>query len=211
MSKHPDKGWMVAEKAAGVCHNPRSSHVGSTVLTCLGKPALTIWTAVLIESSWMWLWGRGGGRTPFLLFLLYGRHCCEPWVYTVSSGSKRVQDLMCHQGLQLCLPVCSVTESWPALAIPCTVARCALLAWNFSHKNTGVGCHFFLQEIFPTQGLNPPLLCFLIYHCNFIYTYRVVEDRKYTRKNIWSFRLLLITYMQSTLFNDGLDEAQAGI
>ena len=26
-----------------------------------------------------------------------------------------------------------------------------------SGKNTGVGCHFFLQEIFPTQGLNPGL------------------------------------------------------
>ena len=24
-------------------------------------------------------------------------------------------------------------------------------------KNTGVGCHFLLQEIFPTQGLNPGL------------------------------------------------------
>ena len=29
--------------------------------------------------------------------------------------------------------------------------------WDFPDKNTGVGCHFFLQEIFPTQGLNPGL------------------------------------------------------
>ena len=28
-------------------------------------------------------------------------------------------------------------------------------------KNTGLGCHFFLQGIFPTQRLNPDLLCFL--------------------------------------------------
>ena len=27
----------------------------------------------------------------------------------------------------------------------------------FSGKNTGVGCHFLLQEIFPTWGLNPGL------------------------------------------------------
>ena len=27
--------------------------------------------------------------------------------------------------------------------------------WDFPGKNTGVGCHFLLQEIFPTQGLNP--------------------------------------------------------
>ena len=25
-------------------------------------------------------------------------------------------------------------------------------------KNIGVGCHFLLQDIFPTQGLNPGLL-----------------------------------------------------
>ena len=33
--------------------------------------------------------------------------------------------------------------------------------WDFSGKNTGVGCHFFLQGIFPTQRLNPHLLCLL--------------------------------------------------
>ena len=29
-----------------------------------------------------------------------------------------------------------------------------LCSWDFLGKNTGVGCHFLLQEIFPTQGLN---------------------------------------------------------
>ena len=29
--------------------------------------------------------------------------------------------------------------------------------WNFPGKNTGVGCHFLLQRIFLTQGLNPNL------------------------------------------------------
>ena len=38
-----------------------------------------------------------------------------------------------------------------------------LLPWDFPGKNTGVGCHFFLQGIFPTQGSNQCLLCFL--HC----------------------------------------------
>ena len=32
--------------------------------------------------------------------------------------------------------------------------------WNFPGKNTGVGYHFLLQGIFPTQELNPGLL-----HC----------------------------------------------
>ena len=30
--------------------------------------------------------------------------------------------------------------------------------WDFPGKNTGMGCHFLLQEIFPTEGLNPGLL-----------------------------------------------------
>ena len=33
-----------------------------------------------------------------------------------------------------------------------------LCPWNSPGKNTGVGCHFLLQGIFPTQGLNPHLL-----------------------------------------------------
>ena len=32
--------------------------------------------------------------------------------------------------------------------------------WDFPGKSTGVGCHFLLQRIFPTQGSNPGLL-----HC----------------------------------------------
>ena len=35
-----------------------------------------------------------------------------------------------------------------------------LCPWGFSRKNTRVGCHAFLQGIFPTQGLKPGLL-----HC----------------------------------------------
>ena len=33
-----------------------------------------------------------------------------------------------------------------------------LWPWNSPGKNTGVDCHSLLQEIFPTQGLNPGLL-----------------------------------------------------
>ena len=35
--------------------------------------------------------------------------------------------------------------------------------WDSPGKNTGVGYHSLLQEIFHTQGLNPQLLCLL--HC----------------------------------------------
>ena len=40
-------------------------------------------------------------------------------------------------------------ELWPTML---------LCLWNCPGKNTGVGCHFLLQGIFPTQGLN---LCLL--------------------------------------------------
>ena len=43
-------------------------------------------------------------------------------------------------------------------ATPWTVACIRLLCpWDFLGKSTGVGCHFLLQGIFLTQGLNPSL------------------------------------------------------
>ena len=45
-----------------------------------------------------------------------------------------------------------------------------LCPWGFPGENTGVGCHFLLQGIFPTQRSNPHFLCLLhcrqiLYHC----------------------------------------------
>ena len=38
--------------------------------------------------------------------------------------------------------------------------------WNSPGKNIGVGCHFLLQGIFPTQGLNLHFLHYRqILHC----------------------------------------------
>ena len=45
-----------------------------------------------------------------------------------------------------------------------TLRPCGLLparfpcSWDSLGKNTGVGCHFLLQRIFPTQGLKPGIL-----------------------------------------------------
>ena len=41
---------------------------------------------------------------------------------------------------------------------PWTVAYQAPPSMGFQGKSTGVGCHFLLQGIFPTQGSNPGLL-----------------------------------------------------
>ena len=53
-----------------------------------------------------------------------------------------------------------VTKACSTLATPGTVACQAPLPWDFPGKNTGVGCHFLLQEIFLTQESNSGLL-----HC----------------------------------------------
>ena len=47
-----------------------------------------------------------------------------------------------------------------------TVADQAPLSMAFPRKNTGVGCHAFLQGIFPTQGSDPSLLLAkqIVYH-----------------------------------------------
>ena len=39
-----------------------------------------------------------------------------------------------------------------------------LCLWDSPGKNTGVGCYFLLQGIFPTQGSNPHLLHLLRWH-----------------------------------------------
>ena len=51
-----------------------------------------------------------------------------------------------------------VAKSCPTLATPWTAA--CQVPLGFPGKSTGVGCHFLLQEIFPTQGSNLGLL-----HC----------------------------------------------
>ena len=62
----------------------------------------------------------------------------------------------------MCVCVCVCVQSLSLVglvAILWTVA-CQAPLWNFPRKNTGAGCHSFLQGISPTQGLNPRLL-----HC----------------------------------------------
>ena len=49
---------------------------------------------------------------------------------------------------------CSVASA----VAPWTVAHKAPLSMGFPRKNTGVGCHAFLQGVFLTQGSNLHLL-----------------------------------------------------
>ena len=51
-----------------------------------------------------------------------------------------------------------VTQSCPTHCDPMDYSSPGSCPWNSPGKNTRVGCHFLLQEIFPTQGSNPGLL-----------------------------------------------------
>ena len=48
-----------------------------------------------------------------------------------------------------------VAQSCPTLCKPMDTRL--LRPWDFLGKSTGVGCHFLLQRIFPTQGSNSGL------------------------------------------------------
>ena len=61
------------------------------------------------------------------------------------------------------------------------MARPASLSRGFPGKDTGVGCHFLLQEIFPTQGSNPSLLSLLHRQAGSL---PLVPPGKYTREHI---------------------------
>ena len=55
-----------------------------------------------------------------------------------------------------------VAQSCPTLLQPHGLQPTRLFRpWDFPGKNTGVGCHFLLQGIFPTQRLNLHFFCLL--------------------------------------------------
>ena len=63
-----------------------------------------------------------------------------------------------------CVQVCSINQSCPTLCDLRGLQPARLLCpWSFPGKNTGVGCHFLFQGIFPTQGSNLHLLGLLHY------------------------------------------------
>ena len=65
-----------------------------------------------------------------------------------------------HQGS----PICMHKNKVGCSVVSCSLRPHGLLStrllcpWDLPGRNTGVGCHFLLQETFPTQGLNLPLL-----------------------------------------------------
>ena len=76
---------------------------------------------------------------------------------------------------------------------PCDTEDCRtptrlLCPWDFGCKNTGVGCHFLFQGIFPTR--NPHIcmyVCIYIYTCIYIYIYihTHTHTHTYSQRSSW--------------------------
>ena len=82
--------------------------------------------------------------------------------------------------------LCFAAQSCPTLCNPMDCNMPGSSAHGDSPgKNTGVGCHVFLQRIFPTQGSNPGLP-----HC-----WQILYQLGYPNKAHLSFNLFFTSYL----------------
>ena len=75
----------------------------------------------------------------------------------LSSGHRTRKGPFSFQSQRKAMPKNAQSESEVAQSCLTLCDLVGYSPWDFPGKNTGVGCHFLLQGIFPTQGLNPGL------------------------------------------------------
>ena len=93
---------------------------------------------------------------------------------------------------QLCLTICD-----PML----------LYTQNFPGKNTGVGCHFLVQIIFPTQGLNK---CLLASSCSGRWIlYHFATWASLLAQMVKNLLAILETWVRTLCWKDPLEEKMA--
>ena len=147
----------------GLRRFPRGGNGNPLQYSCLGNPMdRGDWQATVhgVTKSWIWLsdWA-----------------CMHIHNHRIHDGRSRGhQNLTKTSGwdafslfsfiFHLQMPLCSVMSDflWPNELLSARL----LCLWDFPGKKTGVGCHFLLQGIFSTQGLNPRFRhCRPILHC----------------------------------------------
>ena len=112
--------------------------------------------------DWSWR-GQTSGATSFLGMLM-SRESREPGkvgddLYSRFPQPRPYWHLIVVVVVVICVCVCGQSLSPVGLFVTLWATR-LLCLWDSPGKNTGVGCHFLLQGIFPTQGSNLHLL-----HC----------------------------------------------
>ena len=107
-------------------------------------------TPCLLHCRWIlycWATREAHKSCALCLYMLY---IFTPWFFFILYW---LIDWLMHG----CYVASVVSDSlWP-YGQPSRLLR----PWDSPGKNTGVGCHFLLQGIFPTQESNPSLLCLL--------------------------------------------------
>ena len=83
---------------------------------------------------------------PLPLYILRGLVNCHVRFQMERKGSLNAS----AKSLQSCPTLCNAMNCCPPDS-----------SWESPGKNTGVGCHFLLQGMFPTQGWNLGVLCLL--------------------------------------------------
>ena len=101
---------------------------------------ITLYQSEWLSSKSLQIINAREGMAFYIFTLLMGK----------SIGTATMERNMCVCVLSCfsCVQLCVIVGLHPARL---------LCPWDSLGKNTGVGCHFLLQEIFPTQGLNPGL------------------------------------------------------
>ena len=112
--------------------------------------------------------------------------------FSIFSMSVHAQSLSCPNSLQ-------VYRLYPTRL---------LCPWDFPDKNTIVGCHFLLQGIFLTQGLN---ICLLYCRQTGHGTTYLFQIGKGVRQGCILSPCLFNFYAEYVMRNTGLEETQAGI
>ena len=141
----------------GLGRSPREGNGNPLQYSCLVHP--------MNRGAW-WATVHGGHKRVDMTWRLDSSdnpcECVEPALLVRGEagreGSLKEVLLKCA-----CVQSC-LTFMWVLGLLPSRLLR----PWNFPSRNTGVGCHFLLQGILPTQGLNLRLWHFL--HCGqFLY------------------------------------------
>ena len=122
------------------------------------------WHHWLNAHEFGWTLGVGDGQG--------GLVCCDSWGRKESDATERLNWTevfisitkfvflpLTLQELHFAPIILCVKCVWSRSVVSDSLRPHGLLRpWDSPGKNTGVGCHFLLQGIFPTQGLNRGLL-----------------------------------------------------
>ena len=114
-----------------------------------------LWKSLLVKSRqivfwWWWWWWGCCCCWHSLLKTQHVPGICPKWFMTVKPWERQTECVCAW----VCMHLAVSNYLRPHGREPTRL----LCPWDFPGKNTGVGSHFLLHGIFPTQGQNPPLL-----------------------------------------------------